>query len=70
MEIIYEKIFVPLSILIPRKLKTPLPYNDGFDEHFVTILLPEDLMIFNDQNPIPANALKDDEAVIAYLKLH
>jgi len=47
-----------------------LPYNYGFDEHLVTILPQEDLMIFNDQNPIPANALKGDDAVIAYLKLH
>ena len=47
-----------------------LPYKDGFDEHFVTILPPEDLMIFNDKNPIPANALKGDDAVIGYLKLH
>jgi len=47
-----------------------LPYNYGFDEHFVTILPQEDLMIFNDQNPIPANTLKGDEAVMAYLKLH
>ena len=47
-----------------------LPYNYGFDEGFVTILPKEELMIFNDQNPIPANALKGDEAVIAFLKLH
>ena len=47
-----------------------LPYKDGFGEHFVTILPREDLMIFNDQNPIPANALKGDEAITAYLKLH
>lgn len=47
-----------------------LPYKYGFDEGFVTILPKEDLMIFNDQNPIPANALKGDDAVMTYLKLH
>jgi len=46
-----------------------LPYENAFDESFVTILSKEDLMVFNDQNPIPANALKDDAAVIKYLNL-
>ncbi len=47
-----------------------LPYEYGFDERFVTILPKEELMIFTDKNPIPANALKGDEAVMTYLKLH
>lgn len=46
-----------------------LPYNDGFDESFVTILLKDELSVFNDKNPLPANALQGDEAVISYLKL-
>lgn len=46
-----------------------LPYKNAFDESFVTLLSKEDLMVFNDQNPIPANTLKDDAAVIKYLNL-
>jgi dienelactone hydrolase len=44
-------------------------YKDKFDESFVTILPKEALMVFNEQNPMPANALKGDEAVIKYLNL-
>ena len=47
-----------------------LPYKNGFDENFVTILPKEDLMIFNDQNPIPANALKGNDDVLKYLNLN
>jgi len=47
-----------------------LPYKNAFDESFVTILPKEELMIFTDKNPIPANALKGDEAVMTFLKLH
>lgn len=47
-----------------------LPYKNAFDESFVTILPKEELMIFTEKNPIPANALKGDEAVMNYLKLH
>jgi len=46
-----------------------LPYKNEFDESFVTILPKEDLMIFTEQNPIPADALKGDDEVIRYLKL-
>ena len=46
-----------------------LPYNDGFDESFVTILSKAELSVFNDKNLLPAIALKGDEAVISYLKL-
>ena len=46
-----------------------LPYKNTFDESFVTILSNEDLTVFNDQNPIPSSALKDDAAVIKYLNL-
>ena len=46
-----------------------LPYNDGFDESFVTILSKDELSVFNHKNPLPANALLGDEAVISHLKL-
>jgi hypothetical protein len=44
-------------------------YKDKFDESFVTVLPKEALMVFNEQNPLPANALKGDEAVLKYLNL-
>jgi uncharacterized protein len=44
-----------------------IPYNEGWDESFVTILPPEDLMVFNKAHPRPANAIIGDEAVMAYL---
>ena len=46
-----------------------LPYSDGFDENFVTLLSKEELTVFNDNNPLPANALQGDEDVISFLKL-
>lgn len=45
-------------------------YNEkGFDESFVTVLPKEDLRVFNDKHPLPANALQGDEAVLKYLNL-
>lgn len=46
-----------------------LPYSYGFDESFVTILPKADLRVFDGKNPIPANVLMGDAAVIDYLKL-
>jgi len=46
-----------------------LPYKNGFDESFVTILSKDKLRVFNDKNPMPANALQGDEAVLKYLNL-
>ncbi len=46
-----------------------LPYKDSFDESFVTILPKEDLLVFDEKNPMPANALMGDEAVLKYLNL-
>ena len=46
-----------------------LPYNYGFDENFVTILSKEELSVFNAKNPMPANALQGDKAVIDFLNL-
>lgn len=44
-----------------------IPYDEGWDESFVTILPPEDLMVFNDDHPRPPTDLIGDEAVMAYL---
>ena len=44
-----------------------LPYQDGIGENFVTILPRSDLEVFTDEQPIPGDALKGDEAVIQYL---
>jgi len=46
-----------------------LPYNNGFDESFVTILPEDELRVFSSEHPIPANALKDNAAVLKYLNL-
>ena len=46
-----------------------IPYEEGYREHFVTILSPGDLKVFDEENPRPDNALKGDEAVMAYLKI-
>ena len=44
-----------------------IPYDEGMQEDFVAILSKEDLQVFNAANPWPANALKGDKAVLAYL---
>lgn len=44
-------------------------YKEKFDESFVTILPKEALMVFNEQNQLPANALKGDDAIMKYLNL-
>ena len=46
-----------------------LPYHYGYDESFVTVLPTDALRVFNEEHPIPANALKGNEAVIKYLNL-
>jgi dienelactone hydrolase len=46
-----------------------LPYKEGFDESFVKILSKEELSVFDDKHPLPANALQGDEAVMKYLNL-
>ncbi len=46
-----------------------LPYKNGFDESFVTILPDDELRVFSAEHPIPANALKDNDAVLKYLNL-
>ena len=44
-----------------------IPYDNGFDESFVTVLPPEDLHVFNQDHPRPADALIGDQAVMQYL---
>lgn len=44
-----------------------LPYDNGFDESFATILPPDALRVFNKDYPRPSDALQGDEAVMAAL---
>ncbi len=44
-----------------------IPYDDRYVEDFVTILLQDDLKVFNADNPKPTNRLEGDEAVMKYL---
>ncbi|WP_268032968.1 alpha/beta hydrolase [Algoriphagus sp. PAP.12] len=46
-----------------------VPYKNGYDESFVTILTADQLRVFDAAHPIPSHALQGDEAVINYLKL-
>lgn len=46
-----------------------IPYSNGFDESFVTLLSADELRVFNEKTPIPAHALKGDEAVMNFLNL-
>lgn len=47
-----------------------IPYKNGFDESFVKLLPKADLQVFDEANPVPANALNGDEEVMRFLKLH
>jgi len=44
-----------------------IPYNNGFDESFVTVLPREQLYVFDEAHPRPSDALVGDDAVMAYL---
>ncbi len=46
-----------------------IPYNNGYREDFVTLLSQEQLKVFSQENLIPPDALKGNEAVIKYLKM-
>lgn len=46
-----------------------IPYDDGFNEDFVKIFSKEELSVFNDEHPRPANALLGYEAIVDYLDL-
>lgn len=47
-----------------------IPYQDGFDESFVTLLSADELRVFNEKTSMPDRSLKGDEAVMNYLKLN
>lgn len=44
-----------------------IPYDNGYKEDFVKLLSESDLKVFDNQHPLPSNALKGDEAVMKYL---
>ncbi|MDT7829383.1 hypothetical protein RQM65_11955 [Pricia sp. S334] len=46
-----------------------IPYEDGYKEDFVTLLQKDELKVFNEEYPLPADALQGDAAVLEYLKL-
>ena len=46
-----------------------IPYEEGYQEDFVTILKPEELMVFTPEEPMPKSALQGNEAVMNYLKI-
>lgn len=47
-----------------------LPYDEGFQEDFVTILPNDQLNIFTEENPLPENALMGNDAVMEYLNIN
>jgi dienelactone hydrolase len=44
-----------------------IPYEDDYKEDFVTVLPKDDLKVFDDQHPLPEDALKSDAVVIEFL---
>ncbi len=44
-----------------------IPYEDGYQEDFATFLSPDELKVFNEDNPRPVGELRGDKAVIDYL---
>jgi uncharacterized protein len=46
-----------------------IPYENGFDESFITFLPEDELRVFDTEHPMPANALNGNEAVLKYLNL-
>jgi len=51
------------------KLPFDTPYEDGYKEDYVTILSPDELKVFNAENPRPKNALQGEQAIMEYLKI-
>lgn len=47
-----------------------LPYENGFQEDFVEILEPDQLKVFNQDQPMPSSALQGDYAVMHYLGIN
>jgi hypothetical protein len=53
------------------KLNTgKVSWTPTVNEDFVTILPPDQLRVYNDKNPIPADALKGNKAIMDYLNLN
>jgi len=52
------------------KLRFNVPYYNGYNEDFVSILNPEELKVFNSENPRPKNALQGDQAIMEYLGIN
>lgn len=46
-----------------------IPFDEGYQEEFVTLLSKAELSVFTDEHPLPKEALQGDEAVISYLGL-
>jgi len=46
-----------------------IPYDDGYNENFFTLLSKKDLLIFNKEFPMPDNALQGNDAVMNYLNI-
>jgi hypothetical protein len=44
-----------------------VPYDNGYKEDFVQILLQDDLKVFTPDNPRPENLLMGDDAVMKFL---
>lgn len=44
-----------------------IPYRDGYDESFVTLLSADELRVFNQAHPIPSSALQGDQNVLSFL---
>jgi dienelactone hydrolase len=47
-----------------------VPYDDGYQEGFVSILPVNDLKVFDETHPKPNNVLQGDEAVMKYLNIN
>lgn len=47
-----------------------LPYDNGYQEDFVSILDLVDLKVFNEDHPLPDQTLQGDEAVMDYLGIY
>ena len=46
-----------------------IPYDDGYNENFFTLLSKKDLSVFNNEFQLPENALKGNDAVMNYLNI-
>ncbi|MGI9552944.1 MAG: alpha/beta hydrolase family protein [Aurantibacter sp.] len=51
------------------QLPFDIPYDDGYKEGFVTILSPEELRVFDHENPRPKDVLLGEKAIMETLKI-